>query len=719
MPTSSSEVLRDLPLKAVYRTDTDNILEDFYIPALTQSVAYDRAVGFFSAGMISYAAQGLTAFLENEGKMRLVIGGELAPEDAQALTDGYDTRALADRFGQLVIDQFTRVSDGLFCRRLEALAFLVASGRLDVKIALKRRGMYHEKIGIMRDRVGDAVVFQGSANETPSALVQDFNFESVNVFPTWNKGLKDHYEPYLRGFDRLWANTTKDTLVLDFPEAAKANLVKIAAEARYPTPAVEIDLWRGYIKHRPVDDDTAEAPRLPVTLGGAPFAIMDHQRRALSRWKANGLSGILALATGAGKTITSIYGAVKIHEATGRLFLVIAVPYQSLADQWVETLAAFNVTALRCYGSAAAWTDELSRLVTLFQTGAINFGCVLVVNRTLQTEKFQGMLAQIPGGDLMWVGDECHHHSSIALSEALPAHAKMRLGLSATPEHYLDQTATDRLTGYYGEIVDTYTLADALRDDVLTPYDYHVVLVDLTEDETEDYRKLSDQLARAMAHSSEASAESSGSEQVKALLMRRARLLGAAANKLLALRTLLASEAPQGMTLFYCGDGSTEDEETGIPSRQIELVSKELHAQGWLNAHFTSRESRNERIQLLDQFRLGLVDALVAIRCLDEGIDVPGCRTAFILASGRNPKQFIQRRGRILRRAPGKTSARIFDFVVKIPEEIADGSKVERQLLISEIKRVAEFARLARNSADAIETLDPMLTQYDLVHHLI
>lgn len=713
-------MLRDLPLKAVYRTDADNILEDFYIPALSQSVSYDRAVGFFSAGMISYAAQGLTAFIENEGKMRLVIGGELAAEDAAAITEGYDTRQLAEKFGELVTKTFSSVSDGLFSRRLEALAFLVASGRLDVKIALKRRGMYHEKIGIMRDRSGDGVVFQGSANETPSAMAQDFNFESVNVFPTWNKALSDHFEPYVSGFARLWENRTKDTVVLDFPEAAKARLIKIAAQARFPTPAIEVDLWRQYSRLPTGTAEEAPAgPRLPVTLGGAPFAIMDHQRRALGRWKSNGLSGILALATGAGKTVTSIYGAVKIFEATGRLFLIIAVPYQNLADQWVETLATFNIAALRCYGGAASWTDDLSRLVTHFQTRAVDFACAVVVNRTLQGDAFQQVLQQIPGSELMFVGDECHHHSSPGLSSALPQSAKMRLGLSATPEHYLDQAATDRLTDYYGPIVDTYTLADALNDGVLTPYDYHVVLVDLTEQETEEYRHISDQLARAMAQTGGTDAECSGDDRVKILLMRRARLLGAAANKIPALRALLADEPPQKMSLFYCGDGSTEDDDTGLPMRQIELVSKELHRCGWINSHFTAREARGERAQVLEQFRLGLIDALVAIRCLDEGIDVPGCRTAFILASGRNPKQFIQRRGRILRRAPGKTSARIFDFMVRIPDDVAQDSNVERQLLINELKRVAEFARLARNSADAINTLDPVLTRYDLVHHLV
>ncbi|GLS00436.1 DNA-repair protein [Brevundimonas denitrificans] len=711
-------MLRDLPLKAVYRSETDSLLEDFYIPALSQAVTYDRAVGYFSAGMISYAAQGLSAFIGNEGKMRLVIGGELAAEDVDAMREGYETRKLSERYGDVISQALGEVSDGLFQRRLEALSYLIATGRLDVKLALKRRGMYHEKIGILRDRTGDGVVFQGSANETANALVPDFNFESVNVFKTWRTEYEEHFRPYIDGFERLWDNKARDTIVLDFPEAARDRLVRIASQARFPTPEIEIDLWRKH--YRPTDNaPDFEAPRLPVTFGGAPFSIMDHQRSALQKWKAAGLSGVLALATGAGKTITSIYGAVRLFEQTQRLFLIVAVPYQNLADQWVDTLAEFNITPLRCYANAADWTDEMSRLVMLFETHALNFACIVVVNRTLQGERFQQMLAQIPGEHLMWVGDECHHHASPGLRAALPEQAKMRLGLSATPEHYLDPDVTERLLSYYGDIVDTYTLADALRDKVLTPYDYHVVLVDLTDDEVEEYRRLSDQLSKLMAQAGGKDPESSSDDRIKILLMKRARLLGAAANKMPALRKLLADQPPQKMSLFYCGDGRTEDEDSGLPMRQIELASQELHGLGWSNAQFTSRESRAARIEILDHFRLGLVDALVAIRCLDEGIDVPACRTAYILASSRNPKQFIQRRGRILRRAPSKEYARIYDFVVRIPDDSADDSPMERQLMINELKRVAEFARLARNSADALDALEPILERYDLHHHLV
>jgi hypothetical protein len=221
------------------------------------------------------------------------------------------------------------------------------------------------------------------------------------------------------------------------------------------------------------------------------------------------------------------------------------------------------------------------------------------------------------------------------------------------------------------------------------------------------------------ARKDSANLESSEDGQLKMLLFKRARILGAAANKLPALDALLSNATPHKHTLFYCGDGRTEEEDSDEPVRQIEAVSRLIDTRGWRNSQFTSRESRDERQAILNNFRLGFIDAMVAIRCLDEGIDVPACRTAYILASSRNPKQFIQRRGRILRRSPGKEKAEIFDFVVRIPDDIASGSPHERALLAGELGRVAEFGKLALNSGEVYESLEPLLDQYDLHHHYV
>lgn len=709
-------MLRDLRLKAVYRTDEDNILEDFYIPALSVAVSYQRAVGFFSAAMLSYAAQGLSAFVQNQGKMQLIVGGELDADDEDAMRKGYDARAISERLDLKVLQIVDSIADALCYRRLEALSWLIATGRLDIKIALRRRGMYHEKIGVIRDADGDAIVFQGSANETAFAILPDFNFESINVFPCWREEYSAHFTPYLRGFERLWDNQSPGTQVIDFPEASKRRLIKIAEKCRVPSPEVEITLANPTIA---LDGESGvEAhPTVPSLLDGIPFAMRAHQLQALNSWKASSFRGIFAHATGSGKTIAAAYGAIRLFEATRRLALVISVPYQNLADQWVRVLSQFRISAIRAYGSRGEWYAQTSERLSLFLADAAPFLCIVVVNRTLQSDDFQRKLASIPGEHLMWVGDECHHHAGRGLASALPQHAQMRLGLSATPEHYVDDTATSRLKGYYGEIVSEFTLADALGAGVIAPYDYHVSAVSLNESETEAYLDLSRQISVVAGRTG--ASEDSDDDRLRALLMRRARILGGAGEKLIVLRRLLEGRPPHPFALFYCGDGSTEDEDTGDAMRDIERVSELLYGLGWKCSRFTARESRDDREKLLSAFRIAALDALVAIRCLDEGIDVPACRTAYLLASSRNPKQFIQRRGRILRKSEGKNHATIFDFVVRLPPGKFDPSPLERRLVAGELARVAEFARLSRNSADSVRSLMPLLKEYDLAHALV
>jgi len=711
-------MFKELPLKSVYRTEEDNILEDFYIPALKSAVSYDRAVGFFSSAMLSYASQGLSAFVKREGKMRLIVGGELEEDEIKAIDEGYELKRIAQRIG----DKYTRIIDdvaeALSRTRLETLSWLIASGRLDIKVVLKKKGMYHEKIGILTDEDGDQIVFQGSANETVYALLPDFNFESINVFQCWRPELEDHFSPHIVAFEKLWDNRARNALVIDFPDAPKERLVKISKSVRPLTPEIEHDLWNELLCRHDKTEPEQSAPFIPSSLNGQPFGIMDHQRRALNAWRSHEFRGILAHATGAGKTITSIYGAVKIFEKSKKMFLLISVPYQNLADQWVDTLGLFNISAIRCYSSSTKWLSKLSECVTLYQTNALKFVCAVVVNRTLQGELFQSIIQQVPGDQMLFVGDECHHHSSENLAKALPNQAEWRLGLSATPSHYLNEELTQRLIDYYGSIADKYDLEDALKDGVLTPYRYHVELVELTEEEAEKYAELSEKISRLAAQKG-VSGESASDPQLSNLLFKRARLLGSASNKLDRLKELLQKNPPNPYTLFYCGDGSTEDEDTGESMRQIESTSQILRGFGWKPAHFTSRESRDERQAILENFKIGFIDAMVAIRCLDEGVDVPACRTAYILASARNPKQFIQRRGRILRRSPGKEFAEIYDFVVHIGEVHAEGRSFERQLIAAELARVAEFSNLSLNPGETLETLNPLLEHYDLLHHLV
>jgi superfamily II DNA or RNA helicase len=689
-------MLRELKLNPVYRSDSNNIVKEFYIPTLSCSLRYDRAVGFFSASMLSLAAQGIGALIRNGGTMRLIVSSELAPDEAGAIRDGYHLRELAQQRIEDFFEKYYDLPEFLFQNRLRALSWMIAANRLDVKVAFKQQGMYHEKIGIIYDK-SDFIVFQGSANESAAALNPDYNFESINVFPSWKNEFAGYTEPYVQGFENLWNNKTPNVHVIKMPDASRQLFTKIASEYRPSFTEEEA----GVCSVPPqIPPSESVQPKVPEQLGGKPFELFSHQRIALTNWRSQDGAGLFELATGAGKTITALYGAVKIFEHAKKLFLIIAVPYQNLADQWVEEACNFGIHALKCYHSKSLWEDRARSVIDEFRSNQRKFACFITVNRTLTSPLFQELLKKIDGDFLFFIGDECHHHESPSHLAALPTHARYRIGLSATLEQ------CDSIKNYYGKIIYTYSLENALQDNVLTPYDYHVHCIDLTERETAEYLDLTSKIKKAFAIDSE-------SDQLKTLLLARARLLGSAVNKLTMLRTQLLNAPKQSLTLFYCGDGTTESDTSDYDERQIDLVSKLLHEIGWRSSRFTSYESKENRKAILNCFKSKSIDALVAIRCLDEGIDIPACKTAYILASSSNPRQQIQRRGRILRRAPGKDFAIIHDYFVRLPHSKGNEG-IEKKLVERELKRIFEFAHLARNTNDSIKKLASTLEESDL-----
>ena len=718
-------MLKELTFKGVYKSDLDNILDDFYFPALSVAHRYDRAVGFFSASAISSAAQALSIFVKNGGQIRLILGAFSNQEDLDAIKQGYKQKEIAEKVGEELLSMISSVSDELFQNRFDTLSWLVAYGRLEVKIALRAHGMYHDKVGIISDESGDKVVFAGSANESTHALLPTHNYESINVFRTWVPEHSEFFDPHIESFERLWQNNSRSTAVLDIPTAVKNKLISVARSLDYtPDAEIEAAIAARVLSNRATIVSTVTGkPVEPVSFDGRPFKMREHQISALDAWKSKGdFQGILNLATGAGKTITAIHAVTKLSEVIDGLVCVIAAPYQNLADQWVEILSAFNIFPVKCYVSRTQWEDKLRSIVHELTMGSRSFAAIVVVNKTLKSPEFQDCLSKLKGNRLLWIGDECHHHTSKAYDGYLPIHAKYRIGLSATPEHYLDESRNERLNEYYGDIVSRYTLSQAITDKVLTAYEYYPHIVEFTRQEAEEFVDLSDQIGQIVARRDGKTGEMS--PQLTALLMRRARLVGSAAKKLPTLHAVLADRKPSQHTLFYCGDGTVETDEGDKASedsldqgkRQVEAVSSMLHGLSWDVSRFTSRESRKDRDNILDNFRLGIIDAMVAIRCLDEGIDVPACSTAYILASSRDPRQFVQRRGRILRRSPGKELAVIHDFIVVLPEDFDTESLYAKRLIKSELSRVAEFSSLSENRSEAYETLAPILKAYDLEH---
>jgi superfamily II DNA or RNA helicase len=713
-------MLKSLALKDVYNSDDDNILEDFYIPALQMAVSYDRSAGYFDAKILVTAIRGLSVFVENGGCIRLIVGATITHDDYDAISLGYTEREVEDRIAKN-FEQSLDTSDNKYNKnQLNVLTWFIKNKKLDIKIALRRNGIFHEKIGVLKDKDNNVIVFQGSANETNNAL-SPINHESINVFKSWIPGFAGHIDPHVSKFEQLWNNKAKNTKVLNFTEITEIILSRNLGDTERPDINRELKLWQEEISINN-KNNILNGPTIPEQIYGEKFELKKHQKNALEAWIKNNFKGLFELATGSGKTITAIYGAIKLFQSRNKLFFVIAVPYQSLADQWSDNLNVFNINPLICYGGEERWLNELNKKINDFKAGIVNFAAIVVVNATLCSDKktFLNLINTL-GEDneeyFMFVGDECHHHGSIANFEALPKYAGLRIGLSATPERS-DEEGNNNLENYYGNIVAEYSLKDALNDGVLTPYKYHLIPVSLTNEECEKYISLCKQISRLVAQTQNSNIKNNNA--FNALCSKRARLITGAQNKPIALKNLLNNiQQPINHSLFYCAEGIVDvtdnDEQDDI--KQIEIISRILSDKGWRSSQFTANENKEQRVLILNSFKNCHIHSLVAMKCLDEGIDVPACNTAFILASSTQPRQFIQRRGRILRKSKNKEFAVIYDFFVTLPINDVEDEGYEKKLMIKELKRINEFAKLSMNKGEVLNTLLPFLIKNDLVHY--
>lgn len=700
--------LSDLTLKNEYRSDNCNLTQDFYIPCLENSFLYCRAVGFFSSTSMATVAKGLTALLHSGGKMRLVSSPCLSQEDAAAIAQGLSQRE--EIVTQSLLRELEQEFEEVVKDRLACLAWLLSKGLLEIKLAIckdirSHRGIYHEKLGLFSDREGNLVAFTGSANESSSALMD--NFECIDVFCSWEKGVRERALSKQENFLRLWENRTPSLDILDFPEAAKRSLLRL----RPNNPPIEPiprknpvmgEAEQGYIPI--VSNPERGIPILPDTLSSR-----DYQKQAISNWFENHGRGTLKMATGSGKTITALAIATELHQKIGLQVLLIVCPYRHLVIQWERECQKFGLEPILAFEKVHNWQARLSTQLYNVRSGHQKFLTIITTNTTLIGQGLQSQLRYLPDKTLI-VGDEAHNLGSKRLAESLPRNVGLRLALSATPERYFDELGTEALFDYFGAVIQPeVTLADAIRAGALVHYLYYPILVELTESETEKYAELTKKIGKAIALEGD-------SEIIAALLMQRARLLGSAANKLNALRELMQQRLETTHTLIYCGDGSVEDEVTETSTSQLNAVAQLLGSDlGYRVNTYTAETSLEERENLRLLFETGDLQGLVAIRCLDEGVDIPAIQTAIMLASSTNPRQFIQRRGRILRAHPHKTRATLFDTIVLPPDLGRDSMDVERNLLRKELQRFVEFANLADNCGEARLKLVDLQKRYGLL----
>lgn len=699
----------------VHRGAGGRLLEGFLKRCLPEAVSYRRAAGFFSSSAFTAASVEFADFFGRGGRMELVCSPVVSGPDLRAIHDGlYHPRRWLGRS----LHDIARSSGGR--RGAELLSWAVARRQVEVRIALivggNPRAIYHEKIGLFGLDDGGAVAFEGSANESASAYAD--NFERVLVHESPRPGGTGWADGVARSFERLWANETPGLTVLTFHEALRRRVLRprgepMSGESEEFTPDGE-----------PAPEAPPETLRLP-----ARFGLRDYQEQAIARWFENKGRGVLAMATGTGKTVTALAAAEAVFSRAGAPLVVIVVaPYLHLVRQWVGVAKGFGLDPLNCSGPRASWTGAVDAALYLVSAGKRPILSLVTTNATFADAAFQSVLARLTVRTLL-IADEVHNLGARALQAKLPDRVALRLGLSATPERHRDEDGSRAIRDYFGEVVFELDLAQAmqLKPPVLTPYTYHPVLVALDADEREEYLRITKQLAKSMF----APKAEDLSDATMALLLKRSRLVACARNKLPALAAAIAPFRATRFNLVYCGDGRSELEGVadaasgGVPEsnvvRQVEAVASLLGSRLGMNVGvYTAETPDADRQVLLRDFEAGNKNALIAIRCLDEGIDIPQVRRAFILASSTNPRQFVQRRGRVLRRAEGKESAEIYDFLVAPPlDSVTEGTaeyRVLRNLVSREMERVVEFARLAENGPQAHARLLPILSALKLMH---
>ena len=726
--------LRELVLNTEYRSSIALTSRDFYAPILKVASKYDRAVGFFSSSSLVHIAEGLLPFVNNGGTIRLVASPILNQEDIEAIKHGYEKRESV--IVGAIMRELYEPKNFRDSERLNLLANLIADGRLDIKIALvennRNYGIYHEKMGIFFDDEGNKIAFSGSNNETYTGM--DINYEAFDVFCSWeNEVDAKRADAKADAFEKIWNGLDPKVSTYVLPE------VKESILERYMRAKVDYQLFDEkdfeptddlLVVEKENGDDSVYGARVPEDVNLHPY-----QEDAIDVWQKKGFHGIFDMATGTGKTYTGLGAIARLSEfLEDKLAVFIVCPYQHLVEQWKEDIVRFGMNPIVGYGAIPAkqWKTKLSDAVRnqKLKVRKRRFFCFVTTNATFSGDFVQEQIRKIKGNALLVV-DEAHNFGADYLRCLLSDKFSYRLALSATLDRHGDPEGTQALYDYFGDKCIEYTLDRAIAENKLTKYKYYPIIVSLSEDERAAYADYSRQIAKCLIKGKNGKFKLS--ERGKKIALKRARLVAGAINKIEALEEVITPYKVDKHILVYCGatkvldpdKESTEVDEDDL--RQIDIVTDLLGNKMKMKvSQFTSNESVEERAILKKEFAAGdTLQALIAIKCLDEGVNIPSIRTAFILASTTNPKEYIQRRGRVLRLADGKDYAEIYDFIT-LPRPLNEVSSIteeemkrELTLVKNELCRAEEFARIAMNCVSCSSVLDDIREAYDLQDYVL
>lgn len=690
--------LKELAIKKSYDSDIDNILADFYIPALSVSSHYSRLTGFFSSTSLAVAAKGILGLIKNGGQIRLVTGAKFSKKDIEAIKNAYENPE--ELLQKNLLHELENFENDFVRDHIQALGWMIANKRLKIKVAIvvdskghpvqykiaSKKGIFHQKVGILEDSEGNIISFSGSDNET--GMGWKGNIEEFKVFRNWIENEKEYFETDIEKFNRFWNGKTNRTKIVDLPLAIEKKLIEIA-----PQNYKELRLER-WIK------------KLSV-----PIKFRNYQENAISNWINNNKQGIFQMATGTGKTLTALGCLIESLNSDKKEIIVISSPFIHLSKQWKEVISKLELNWKSFFADSSQrdWKNRLADNLLDVENGLINRLVVLTTHNTFSSRDFVKIIkdskSRTPNEELYLIVDEVHGIGAPERKKGLITEYNFRLGLSATPKRWYDEEGTQEIFDYFGEVVFEFSLKDAINAGYLTKYNYIPHFVDLSSEEIERYQKLTRKIVVAYYASKN---DMEKSRIFTLLCIKRGKIIRNAQNKLNVFEHVLNDLGKIRHCLVYCSP------------KQIQAVQDILNRRNIIQHKFTQTEGTtpekqfgwlSERNFLLKKFAEGYYHVLVSMRCLDEGVDVPPARLGIMLANSGNPREYIQRRGRLLRNFPDKKSATIHDIIVKpllsteVQPEIRN---IEKKIFLKELIRYREFASSAQNAEECMNKLEEL-----------
>ncbi|MBP1910470.1 DEAD/DEAH box helicase family protein [Methanolobus bombayensis] len=668
--------LDDFNFKGQYDSESDSLLKEFYIPALSESVLYKRIAGYFSSNSLAIAARGISDFVSNGGSIQLIANVVLSEDDQDTIK-----RAILQKEQEILFELET-MDDALKKGHLRLLAWLLKNERLEIKIAKMNNGLEHQKIGIFEDANENIVLFNGSDNETINGWLH--NHESFHVFCSWIDDFTRHLEPDIISFQKLWDNERDRVTVYDVSDAFKEGLIKSA-----PSNDAEFETLSNEMYHKLREEYSKESDENIAS--SSSKKLYPFQSNAIEEFKSNNYRHFYEMATGTGKTFTSVHALKELVENVLNSFTVILVPLIDLQEQWIVELENAGFSDIQIIGgprSPSDWEYIFNQNLLDYIEGEVSN----IIYVAVYDSFFSKLAAKMKNIDnLFIIVDEAHNLSTNQLQK-MPSNATYRLGLSATPEKH-DEIESMSILNYFLSEDQTpfkYTIEDAINAGFLSRYYYYPIFTFLEDDEFSRYTDYSKRIAVLQ------NLEPIDKEALKIALRERSLIIKKAEHKTIKLKEMISSnDYDFSNSVVYCGQGKYGDTDQSL----IDVVTKAFGNEDYIVSTYTSN-TENRHI-VLEKFKQGFYDVLVAIKCFDEGIDVPQLDKIYIMSSDRLLRQTVQRRGRVLRvcKETGKQFAHIYDMIV-LPSQNYGDLNSAHTLIQNEMYRVNEYNRLAENCSE-------------------